>query len=88
MRKASGNERTVWRVGETQTIIAGLTQDNLIAPWVIKGAMDGEAFEAYIRNVLAPELRSGTVVICDNLEQIAVIEIQDSQKFTSVIPCH
>jgi len=22
------------------------------------------------------------------LEQIAVIEIQDSQKFTSVIPCH
>jgi len=23
-----------------------------------------------------------------DLEQIAVIEIQDSQKFTSVIPCH
>ena len=29
--------------------------------------MDGEAFEAYIRNVLAPELQPGTVVICDNL---------------------
>lgn len=51
----------------TQTFIAGLTQDNLIAPWVIKGAMDGEAFEAYVRNVLAPELLPGTVVICDNL---------------------
>ena len=38
----------------TQTFIAGLTQDNLIAPWVIKGAMDGEAFEAYIRNVFEP----------------------------------
>ena len=51
----------------TQTFIAGLTHDSLIAPWVIKGAMDGEAFAAYIRGVLAPELQPGTVVICDNL---------------------
>ena len=51
----------------TQTFIAGLTQDDLIAPWIIKGAMDGEAFEAYVHNVLAPELQPGTVVICDNL---------------------
>ena len=51
----------------TQTFIAGLTHDSLIAPWVIKGAMDGEAFAAYIREVLAPELLPGTVVICDNL---------------------
>jgi len=51
----------------TQTFIAGLTQHGLIAPWVIKGAMDGEAFEAYLHNVLAPELQPGTVVICDNL---------------------
>ncbi|MEO1110475.1 MAG: hypothetical protein AAFX90_21420 [Pseudomonadota bacterium] len=28
----------------TQTLIAGLTSDALIAPWVIKGAMDGSAF--------------------------------------------
>lgn len=65
----------------TQTFIAGLTplgrfalancllamHDSLIAPWVIKGATDGEAFAAYIRQVLAPELLPGTVVICDNL---------------------
>lgn len=51
----------------TQTFIAGLTHDSLIAPWVIKGAMDGPAFEAYIREVLAPELKHGTAVICDNL---------------------
>ncbi|WP_372573435.1 transposase, partial [Ruegeria jejuensis] len=51
----------------TQTFIAGLTHNSLIAPWVIKGAMDGEAFAAYIRDVLAPELHPGTVVICDNL---------------------
>jgi len=51
----------------SQTFIAGLTHNSLIAPWVIKGAMDGNAFAAYIRNVLVPELESGTAVICDNL---------------------
>lgn len=45
------------------TLIAGLTQDALIAPWVIKGAMDGPAFAAYIREVLIPEIAPGTVVI-------------------------
>jgi transposase len=51
----------------TQTLIAGLTQDALIAPWVIKGAMDGPAFAAYIRHVLIPEIAPGTVIILDNL---------------------
>lgn len=51
----------------TQTLIAGLTHNALIAPWVIKGAMNGEAFETYIREVLIPEIPSRTVVICDNL---------------------
>lgn len=51
----------------TQTFIAGLTADMLIAPWVIKGAMDGPAFAAYVREVLVPELHPGTVVILDNL---------------------
>ena len=50
-----------------QTFIAGLTHDQLIAPWVIKGAMNGAAFAAYIREVLVPEIKPGTVVICDNL---------------------
>ncbi|WP_147457575.1 hypothetical protein [Paracoccus alkanivorans] len=40
----------------TQTFIAGLTSDAMIAPRVIKGAADGDAFAAYIRNVLLPEL--------------------------------
>lgn len=51
----------------TQTLIAGLTRDALVAPWVIKGAMDGPAFAAYIREVLVPEIAPGTVVILDNL---------------------
>ena len=50
----------------TQTLIAGLAQDALIAPWVIKGAMDGPAFAAYVREVWVPEIAPGTVVILDN----------------------
>lgn len=51
----------------TQTFIAGLTHDSLIAPWVIKGAMDRQAFDTYIETQLAPVLEPGTVVILDNL---------------------
>ena len=51
----------------TQTMIAGLTADALIAPWVIKGAMDGAAFATYVRHVLVPAIEPGTVVVLDNL---------------------
>ena len=53
-----------WR---TQTFIAGLRCDSLVAPWVVNGAMDGEAFAAYIETQLAPTLQTGDVVILDNL---------------------
>jgi transposase len=51
----------------TQTFIAGLTADALIAPWVIPGAMNGDAFATYVETQLAPVLQPGTVVILDNL---------------------
>ncbi len=50
----------------TQKFIAGLTADAMIAPWVIKGAIDGAAFAADVEKVLIPELDPGTVVILDN----------------------
>lgn len=53
-----------WR---TQTFIAGLTHDALIAPWVIEGAMNGDAFAAYVETQLAPALAPGTAVVLDNL---------------------
>lgn len=53
-----------WR---TQTFIAGLTYQGLIAPWVIQGAMNGVTFETYIETQLAPLLEPGTVVVLDNL---------------------
>jgi transposase len=53
--------------GQTQTFIAGLTSEALIAPWVIGGAMDRAAFDIYVETQLAPALLPGTVVILDNL---------------------
>ena len=50
-----------------QTLIAGLSCDGIVAPWVISGAMDRDAFDTYIKKVLIPELEPGSVVILDNL---------------------
>lgn len=51
----------------TQTFIAGLRCDELVAPWVIEGAINGAAFDTYVVTQLAPTLRPGDVVIWDNL---------------------
>ena len=52
---------------KTLTFIAGLRSDGLTAPWVIEGAMDGDAFETYIETQLVPTLHKGDVVVLDNL---------------------
>lgn len=52
---------------KTLTFIAGLRHDRLTAPWVIDGAMDGDAFVQYIKTQLGPTLSEGDVVVLDNL---------------------
>ena len=51
----------------SQTFVAGLRCDELIAPWVIDGAMNRAIFETYVETQLAPCLTPGDVVILDNL---------------------
>lgn len=51
----------------TQTFIAGLRCDAVVAPWVLDGPMNKAAFEAYVETQLAPALQPGDVVILDNL---------------------
>jgi transposase len=50
-----------------QTLIAGLSCDGIVAPWVISGAMDRDAFDTDVEKVLIPELDPGSVVILDDL---------------------
>ena len=55
-----------WR---TQTFIGALRHDRLDSPWVIDGAMNSEMSTLYVTTQLVPPptLRSGDVVILDNL---------------------
>src|ERR1700737_3847427 len=47
---------------ETVTFIAGLRQTGIVAPMLIKGAMNGEAFLAYIEQCLVPTLKRRDIV--------------------------
>ena len=51
----------------TQTFIAALRCDEMVAPWVVDGAINGEAFDTYVITQLAPILEPGDVVVWDNL---------------------
>ena len=52
---------------KTTTLVAALRLEGMTAPMVIDGAMNGEAFRAWVRQMLAPSLAPGDVVVMDNL---------------------
>lgn len=52
---------------KTTTFIAGLRRTGMIAPMVLDGPMNGDAFQAYVDQILVPQLRQGDIVIMDNL---------------------
>ncbi len=52
---------------KTTTFVAGLRVDGIAAPMVLDGPINRDAFQAYVDQVLVPELKSGDVVVMDNL---------------------
>ena len=52
---------------KTTTLAAGLRMTGMVAPMVLDGPINGDWFEAYVPQVLVPELRRGDIVIMDNL---------------------
>lgn len=52
---------------KTTTLVAGLRLTGMVAPMVLDGPINGDAFQAYVDQVLIPELRPGDIVIMDNL---------------------
>jgi transposase len=52
---------------KTTTFVAGLRTTGMTAPMVLDGPINGAAFQAYVDQVLVPELRPGDVVVMDNL---------------------
>ena len=53
-----------WR---TLTFLGALRCDRLVAPCVFDGPINGVSFRAYVEQVLLPTLKSGDIVILDNL---------------------
>ncbi len=47
----------------TNTFIAGLRHDRIVAPWLLNGPMNGDAFLTYIATQLAPCLSAGDIVL-------------------------
>lgn len=56
-----------WGHWKTTTFVAGLRRDGLVAPFVLDGPMNGDAFLVYVETFLVPALRSGDIVVMDNL---------------------
>jgi transposase len=52
---------------KTTTLVAGLGSGGVVAPWVLDGPINGDAFVTYVGKVLVPELKRGDIVIMDNL---------------------
>lgn len=63
---------------KTMTFVAGLRLDGLAAPWVLDGAMDEDAFRTYVREVLAPTLCAGDIVVLDNLPAHKVAGVDEA----------
>ncbi len=52
---------------KTTAFAAGLRNGGMVAPMVLDGPINGELFQAYVDQVLVPELRLGDTVVMDNL---------------------
>jgi transposase len=64
--------------GKNTTLVAALTPAGLQAPWTLEGAIDTDAFERYVKDVLGPTLRPGQLVILDNLSVHTATRIRDA----------
>ena len=51
----------------TSTFVAGLQHDGILAPMLIDRPMNGSIFRQWLVEHLIPEMRPGSIVVCDNL---------------------
>lgn len=63
--------------GENITMLATVSLSGIEAPMTINGAVDGVVFKVYVEEVLSPTLKTGDVVVMDNLPAHKVAGIRD-----------
>lgn len=62
----------------TTTFVAALRHNEITAPCVFDGPMDGASFLTYVEHFLAPALRQGDVVVMDNLASHKVAGVKEA----------
>jgi len=62
----------------TTTFVAALRHNEITAPGVFNGPMDGASFLTYVEHFLAPALRQGDVVVMDNLASHKVAGVKEA----------
>jgi len=73
---------------KTLTLVAALRLDEVTAPMVIEGAMNGPLFIKYVEQVLAPTLTPGDFVLMDNLPVHKVAGVEDAIKAAGAMPVY
>jgi len=63
---------------KTSTLVAGLCLTGITAPYVMDGAMTGDVFLQYIKQILAPTLTAGDIVVMDNVATHKVAGIREA----------
>ncbi|HZY66178.1 MAG TPA: IS630 family transposase [Rubrobacteraceae bacterium] len=64
-KRAYGKAPRNW--GKNVTLISSITMEGMGPALSIQGSSDTESFGLYMRNILAPRLKAGQIVIMDNL---------------------
>ena len=80
--RAKEGQRVVAKVPhghwKTTTLVAALDQKGMRCSATLDGAVNGDAFEAFVRQVLVPTLTAGDMVVMDNLSSHKVAGIRQA----------
>ena len=90
--RALGGQRRLGRIPlgryQTSTLISGLRLEGPGAPWLFEGPMNGEMFWAWVQQGLGPTLRSGDVVILDNLATHKIRGVREASETAGARLCY
>ena len=69
-----------WGHWQTTTFVASLRTTGLTAPMVLDGTIHGDAFKAYVKQLLVPSLKPRDIVIMDNLSSHKAAGVREDIK--------
>lgn len=65
------------RRGKSYSLIADLSIHGMQAPFIVDGSVNADTFLFYVKEILAPTLRAGQIVVMDNCTAHNKIELTD-----------